>query len=105
MPKAPNNIEKVRPFDTKEVIAELPTTLPAGSYVARYKIFNQDDVKQEGEVSLSILPHGTLATAGYGFGGLSLVHKATIIVPLFLVLVVLWFLMRKAGVGNRKKKR
>ena len=86
---------QVKPFETKEVFAEIPTKLPRGSYIARYKIYNGDEIKQEGEVSLSVLPYGTVASAGYGFFGLSLTHKATIVVPLLLLFVALLFIARR----------
>ena len=89
-----NNIENVKPFETKQVIAELPTKLPPGNYVARYQILNDDQVKQAGEVNLSILPHGTLAAAGYGFMGLSLVHKLSVIIPLLILIIVVWYIAR-----------
>jgi hypothetical protein len=93
-------VEKVEPFATKEVLAEIPTRLPAGSYIARYKIYNGDDVKQEGESSLSILPYGTLQEAGFGFLGLSLPHKISVLLPIFsLVILALYFAY------NRRLKR
>ena len=95
-----NDIEKVRPFETKQVFAELPTRLPPGNYVGRYKIYNDDKVKQEGEINVTIQPYGTVANSGYGFFGLSLVHKMTIIVPLLLLFAVVWFVMRP-----KKRKR
>ncbi|MEZ4200066.1 MAG: hypothetical protein R3B69_00450 [Candidatus Paceibacterota bacterium] len=55
------------PFATEEVEAHVPTRLPAGSYIARYTIMNGEEVKQEGELSLSILPYGSVQAAGYGF--------------------------------------
>ena len=96
-----NKIDKVGPFDTAEVFAELPTKLPPGTYIARYKIYNLDDVKQTGELSLSILPYGTVAAAGYGFMGLSVAHKATILVPLLILFVVLWLIVRRKGGKKR----
>lgn len=79
------SIEKVNPFATKSVIASLPTKLPAGSYLARFEIMNGDEVKLDGEVNVSILPYGTLQTAGFGFLGLSLAHKLSLIVPIVFV--------------------
>lgn len=81
-------IDTVDPFLTETVYAELPTRLPAGSYLARFEIKNGDDVKLSGEVNLSILPYGTLQTAGFGFLGLSFVHKLSIIVPVLFVLIL-----------------
>src|SRR3989338_585669 len=49
-------IKKVAPFVTESTYSSLPTRLPAGSYLARYEIMNGEDVKQAGEVNLSILP-------------------------------------------------
>ena len=86
-------IDKVEPYDTGEVMAELPTFLPPGSYIARYQIFNKDEVKQEGEVTLSILPHGTLETAGFGFIGLSLPHKISILLPTFAFLLLFGYII------------
>lgn len=83
-----NKIKKIKPFATEQVEAHLPTRLPAGSYLARYQIYNQDDVKQEGELTLSVLPYGTLQTAGYGFFGLSLPHKISIILPIATILII-----------------
>ncbi len=41
-------INKIAPFLTEEVVAEIPTRLPAGNYIAKYRIYNDEDVKQEG---------------------------------------------------------
>ena len=80
--------------------AEIPTRLPAGSYVARYKIFNGDDVKQEGDITLNILKAGTLELAGFGFMGLSLAHKISILLPIFALLIVVIYAWR---FGRRKR--
>ncbi|MAZ30315.1 hypothetical protein CL655_03465 [bacterium] len=88
-----NRIVRVQPFATEDVVAEIPTRLPAGSYLARYSIYNQDDIKQEGELTLNILPYGTLQTAGYGFAGLSLPHKVSIILPILTVLIIIGLLV------------
>jgi len=83
-----NRIQKVSPFGTENVVAELPTRLPAGSYRAQYEIKNGEEVKQTGEVTLSILPYGTTQTAGYGFMGLSLAHKLSVLFPIFATIIV-----------------
>lgn len=94
-------IENVDPFATKSVIAELPTKLPSGSYLARFEIKNGDDTKLSGEVNLSVLPYGTLQTAGFGFLGLSLAHKLSVIVPiLFFITIPLAIFVRA-----RRKRR
>lgn len=82
------SIDTVDPFKTSTVFAELPTRLPSGSYLARFEIMNDADVKLSGEVNLSILPYGTLQTAGFGFLGLSLAHKLSIILPVLFIFSV-----------------
>jgi hypothetical protein len=81
-------IQAVDPFKIETVYAEVPTRLPSGSYLARFEILNGKDVKLSGEVNLSVLPYGTLQTAGFGFLGLSLAHKLSIILPILTVLVI-----------------
>jgi len=80
-------IAKVPPYGTELVSAKIPTHLPANSYVARYTIYNGEDIKQEGDISLNILPYGSLETAGFGFIGLSLAHKVSILLPLFALMI------------------
>lgn len=90
------SMKKVAPYATEEIMAEIPTRLPAGSYLARYKIFNGNTIKQEGDASLSILPPGTLQTAGFGFSGLSLPHKISILLPIFaLIIIILYFIYNR----------
>ncbi len=85
-----NDIEEVLPFETRDVYAYLPTRLPPGAYLVKYSIFRfEDEVKRSGELTLSVLPKGTLsAYAGYGFTGLSLPDKMTIIVPIVLIILI-----------------
>ncbi len=93
-------IETIAPYATKDIMAQIPTRLPAGNYVARYKIYNAEEVKQEGEVSLSVLPYGTLQEAGFGFSGLSMAHKISVLLPIFIIIIlVLYFIY------NRRKVR
>ena len=80
-------VDTIPPYGTEIVMAELPTRLPAGSYVARYRIYNDDDIKQEGDLSLNILTAGTLQVGGFGFGGLSLPHKISVLLPIFALLI------------------
>ncbi len=86
-------LKKIAPYATEEIMASLPTRLPPGGYLARYTIFNGEDIKQEGELNLSILPYGTLQTAGYGFLGLSIAHKISILLPIFAVLIIILFVI------------
>ncbi len=91
-------IKEVDPFSTDTVFAELPTRLPTGSYIARFEIKNGDDVKMTGEVNLNVLKYGTIQAAGFGFLGLSLAHKLSIILPIlcfFALCLVVFLRIRK----------
>ena len=39
---------EIEPYATEEVIASIPTRLPAGPYRARYEIMNDDDSDEKG---------------------------------------------------------
>jgi len=95
-----SRLQKIAPYATEEILAQLPTRLPVGSYMVRYSIFNGDIVKQEGELNLSILPYGTLQTAGYGFMGLSIPHKISILLPVFAIMIAALFVIH-----NRRQRR
>jgi uncharacterized membrane protein len=89
-------ITKVAPYDTKTVTAELPTRLPAGSYIARYRVYNKDELKQEGDLTLNIQPAGTVQAAGFGFVGLSVAHKISLLLPIFaLIIALLYFIFMR----------
>lgn len=86
------DIKEIAPYATEEVMAHIPTRLPHGNYIARYRVYNDEEVKQEGEINLTIQPYGTLQEAGFGFSGLSIPHKISLVLPvLALVIVVLYF--------------
>lgn len=87
-------IPKVSPYITENVTAQIPTRLPAGSYIARYSIYNEDEIKQEGDITLNILPAGTLQLGGYGFVGLSISHKISILLPIFAALIALIYFLQ-----------
>lgn len=98
-------VKKIKPYATEEVTAEVPTRLPDGSYVVRYKVYNGEEVKQEGDFSLSILPEGSLQVAGFGFMGLSIAHKISILLPIFSVLIIVLYAIynyRNRSHGKRK---
>ncbi len=90
--KSLGKIKKIKPYLTDTVVANIPTRLPAGSYVARYRIFNEDNVVQEGDLSMNILPPGTLSEKGFGFSGLSLWHKISVILPILSLLLVIFYI-------------
>lgn len=96
-------LRKIAPYATEEIMANLPTRLPPGSYMVRYQIFNGEDIKQEGELNLSILPYGTLQVAGYGFMGLSLAHKLSVLLPIFAVLITILFIIHNRRTRVRER--
>ncbi len=97
-------ITKIAPFATDEIVAHIPTRLPAGSYLARYKIYNDDVVKQEGEVNLSVLKYGTLQIAGFGFSGLSLPHKISILLPIFVLIIIILYIWHSRRSQRKRSK-
>lgn len=97
-------ITRIKPYATEDVTAYIPTRLPAGNYIARYTIYNKDEVKQTGELNLGILEYGTLQKAGFGFSGLSLPHKISILLPILSVLIIIIYLGYFLYGRRRKKK-
>ena len=100
-----NNLEKISPFAIKEVLAELPTHLPAGTYVAKYTIYKNDQIAQQNTLNLSIASLGAVAGYdGYGFDGLSLTDKLKVIgvlgVPLVLLVIII-----SAIISRRNRRR
>lgn len=97
-----NSIKKILPFATKKVEAYLPTFLPTGSYIVKYNVMKEKDTSaQVGELTLSIFPKGTIAGyVGYGFEGLSLGDKLTLILPVATLTMVIL-----VPVLGRKKRR
>ena len=95
-----NKIEKIDPFAIKEIVAELPTRLPAGRYTAKYTIYKNDEVAQQNTVNVSIAAAGAVfGYEGYGFWGLSLADKLKAVgmigVPLALLLILIAILVLK----------
>lgn len=100
-----NRIETIAPFGTKEVIAELPTRLPAGRYVAKYTIFKQSDVAQQDQIALSISPLGGVpGYTGYGLEGLSLTDKLKVGVVLLVPVLFLIFVFAALVARRRRAK-
>lgn len=95
-------IESILPFDTRRSIAYLPTWLPPGAYRVKYSIEKDESRNaQRGELTLSILPRGTIV--GYetfGFEGLKRSQQLTVLVPLGILLLLFFF-----GVFHRIKKQ
>jgi hypothetical protein len=104
-----NTIDEILPFETREVQAYLPTRLPPGAYLIKYSIFRfEDEVKRSGELTLSVLPQGTLTSyVGYGIEGLSMNDLLTLVVPIVvavLTLLGITFIMQIRR-KNRRRRR
>jgi hypothetical protein len=97
-------VPTVTPYSISEVTAEIPTRLPAGNYVARFKIYNDQEVKLEGEAGMSILPYGTLQEAGFGFSGLSIPHKISVLLPIFVLIILLLYAVYHRRLTRRKAR-
>lgn len=102
-----NKLASILPFATKKIYAYLPTWLPPGGYRVKYTIQKTaEEIAQEGELAFSILPRGTITGyEGYGFEGLSLGDKLSIILPailfVFIVLGIALLGRRRARAGGR----
>jgi len=100
-----NSIERVEPFATKKVLATLPTWLKPGGYLIKFSIYKKDEIVKTGELTLSVLPRGTIAGyVGYGFEGLPLEDKLSIVIPVATP-VVLFVTPRLLRRGRKTKKR
>jgi len=101
-----NKVEQIAPFATKEVLAELPTRLPEGAYLAHYTIYKNSDIAQQGEVRLSIAAVGAVAGyAGYGFDGLSLGDKLKVAAAFGIPLLVIVLFIVALWMRRRRKRR
>ncbi len=101
-----NKIEQIQPFALKEVIAELPTHLPAGSYVAKYSIYKNADIAQQGQINLSIQTLGSVpGYEGYGFDGLSLADKLKVIGVVGAPIVLTAILATAFTLRRRRRKK
>lgn len=88
--KNTNKIDRVLPFATKKVYAYFPTYLPPGGYRVKYVVQKDEEMfAQMGELALSVLPRGTITGyEGYGFEGLSVTDKLSVIIPGFLLVAI-----------------
>lgn len=101
-----NRIERVPSFGTKEVVAELPTRLPRGLYLAKYTIYKGDQIAQQGQINVSISAAGTVAGyVGYGFDGLSITDKLKVFAVFGIPLLVFLLLMISVVVRRRQRRR
>lgn len=98
-----NKFETVLPFDTKKVTAHLPTWLPPGAYQVKYNIYKlEGESAQTGQLSLSILPRGTITGyETYGFEGLKLADQLSLILPVAILLLFAITIV----IGRKRKRR
>lgn len=104
-----NKLSKVPPFGNDEIVAELPTRLSAGKYIAKYTIYKGDDIAQQNEINVSIAAIGAVAGyEGYGFIGLSTADKLKVVIvlgaPLLLVLLGGAFFVRRVRRSKRNTR-
>ena len=92
-------IETVSPYSTANIVAAIPTRLPAGNYIAEYTIYNDDEIRQSGEVNLRIREPGTLGTPIFGFSGLSRADQLSLLLPALALLItivyIIWIIIRR----------
>jgi hypothetical protein len=84
-----NGLSSIQPFETKQVVAEMPVYLPRGSYRVFYTVYGRDDndIIGQGMLDLGVLPPGTLSGySGYGFWGIRTQEKAITFGLIILVL-------------------
>jgi len=92
------NIEKIEPFETKEITANLLTKLGPGNYWVKFKIFKGEEVAQngEGKLNLNIVPYGTIP--GYkdaDFFDLTVKEQLPVFIGAFIILVLIVFILVK----------
>lgn len=101
-----NRIERIAPFGTKEVVAELPTRLPPGLYVAKYTIYKNDQMAQQGQLNISIAAAGSVpGYAGYGFDGLSVSDKLKVFAAVCIPLLVIVILVTLILIRRKQRRR
>jgi len=98
-------IEKIAPFETKEITANLFTKLKPGRYLVKFKIFKGEEVAQkgEGELDLNIVPYGTIPDyVGASFFDLPLKEQLPLYIGIFLIFALIIFALVRA---IRRKRR
>lgn len=99
-----NDIKPIPAFESGETVAEFPTKLGAGTYQAVYRIYKNTELLREGDVTLSILPYGTLAGyAGYGFEGLD--RRDQMILILLVLIPLVGLVYSTVAVARHRRRR
>lgn len=102
-----NDIERIAPFATQEVMAELPTRLPPGRYAVKFTVFKNEEIAKQNDLVLTVAAIGAVAGyTGYGFDGLSLEDKlkvaGVVAVPLVMLLLFLFWGLRRSRARRRR---
>lgn len=66
------SLEKVKPFETKEIFAKFKTKLEIGAYCGEIKIFKEDEIVKEQKVFFNVVARGTLPSEAKEFLGLAI---------------------------------
>lgn len=80
-------IEKIPPFEIKDVVASFPTKLGVGQYWASISIYDEKEIVQRNKISFDIKPAGTLNTE-LGKGPWLVVGGLVITAILLLLLLI-----------------
>jgi len=92
------SLEKVKPFDTKEIAAEFWHELKPGQYIGNFKIFkNEEEILKEGKFALNVTPMEMSRKDWLILGGVIL---GTLI---FIGIIILVILKRKKIIHFFKK--
>lgn len=94
--------DKVRPNETRDIIADFPTRLPVGQYWAKTKVFRQNDIVKNDEIAFTVAPPGGLGDLAPKLGpwpyvALALTILAGLAVLLLMVRFRAWRIFIKAS--------
>ncbi len=99
----------VLPFETKEIIAEIPTELQSGSYNVAFSIYRNEEIIKKGSLHLSILPYKSIdGYKGYGlWEGLSWFNRIILLLIIIFILAIFagafFFAKRKIYLNSKKE--
>lgn len=100
-----NLTDKVKPFETKELIATFANQLKPGAYPTYLKIFKKDELVKEGKLTLSVFPPGTLPPeTPFGNFFSEIFNKEKLIIIISAVIFLIIFLLIVLKKIKKKKK-
>jgi hypothetical protein len=82
------SVKKIKPFSTEEVTAEFPTTLPAGQYWAKIKIYKDQEIANYYEVAFSVIASGNSGGTHLGIWPWLVALAVVLIVLAVLILLI-----------------